>query len=214
MTTLDLLAPEAVQAGHVSQLYALLSQALRYPSAEVHNAASSGQLARDIASAAAGLPFALSVPQGLQAPGFPEMAQAHIELFELGGSAGVPAFIYEGEYGGGRLGVIEDVLRFYDHFGVSPSVAEDTRDRPDHVANELEFMHVLAFQEAAALQQGVDPGPYRRAQRDFLRFHLVEFTEAIAATTVPKGVAPYSGITGLARDLCGQHLQFLNPAHS
>jgi len=211
VTALDLRAPEAAKAGNQSQLYSLLSQAFRYPTEEFHVWASGGGLAREIAEAAGGLPYAVSVPGGLGAGSLDETRQAHVELFELGGPGGPPAFIYEGEYGGGRLGVIEDVLRFYDHFGIRPSLEEETRDRPDHIANELEFMHILSFQEAAALERRSDPGAYRQAQQDFLRLHLVEFTAAVAGRTVPKGTPLYSGVAALARELCQKHFEFLRP---
>jgi DMSO reductase family type II enzyme chaperone len=209
VTTLELQAPEAATAGNQSKLYSLLSQAFRYPTDEFYGWASSGQLAQEISEAAGALGYAVSVPGGLETGSLEETQQAHVELFELGGPAGPPAFIYEGEYGGGRLGVLEDVLRFYDHFGISPSLEEETRDRPDHIANELEFMHILSFQEAAALESGSGPGAYRQAEQEFLRFHLVEFTKAIADRTEPKGTPLYSGIAALARDLCQQHLQYL-----
>jgi DMSO reductase family type II enzyme chaperone len=209
MTTLDLEIPEATHAGHQSLLYSLVSQALRYPSPELYEAANSGRLARQIAVAVAGLPFNVNVPPALTAGSLRDLEQAHIELFELGGPAGPPAFIYEGEYGGGRLGVLEDVLRFYDQFGISPSRETGTRDRPDHISNELEFMHILSFQEAAALEKRLDASGYRRAQWDFLRFHLADFSRAIAGRTAPKRVPLYSGITALVADLCQGHLQFL-----
>ena len=211
MTALDLRVPEATKAGNQSKLYSLLSQAFRYPTEEFHGWVSSGGLAREIAEVAGGLPYSVSVPEGLGAGSLEETRQAHVELFELGGLGGPPAFIYEGEYGGGRMGVMEDVLRFYDHFGISPSLDEGTRDRPDHIANELEFMHILSFQEAGAVERRSDPRAYRQAQQDFLRFHLVEFTAAIAGRTVPKDAPLYSGISELARDLCQKHLGFLRP---
>jgi DMSO reductase family type II enzyme chaperone len=212
VTTLELQTPEAAHAGHQSVVYSLLAQSLRYPSPGLHQAASSGQLAREIAAAIAGLPFSLSAPASLAVGSLAEMEQAHVELFELGGPAGPPAFIFEGEYGGGRLGVLEDVLRFYDHFGISPSFESESRDRPDHIANELEFMHILSFQEAAALERRSDPSAYRRAQREFLRFHLADFTRAIAGTTVPKGVPFYSSVAALADEFCRKHLQLLDAA--
>ncbi|MBQ62449.1 MAG: hypothetical protein CMQ19_10280 [Gammaproteobacteria bacterium] len=204
MTTLELQAPEAAAVGNQSKLYSMLAQAFRYPTGEL------GQLAQEIAQVAGNLNYSVSVPSGLEAGTLAEVQQAHVELFELGGPDGPPAFIYEGEYGGGRLGVMEDVLRFYDHFGISPSLDEGTRDRPDHIANELEFMHILSFQEAAAIENGSSPDAYRQAARDFLRFHLVDFTKAIGDRTEPKGTPLYSGITALARDLCQQHLQSLS----
>ncbi len=209
MSTVELQSPGAVAAGHQSTFYSLLSEAFRYPTEALHGRASSGQLAQEFSEAASGLGYSVSIPAGLEAGGLEDTQLSHVELFELGGEAGPPAFIYEGEYGGGRNGVMEDVLRFYDHFGISPSTDEDTRDRPDHIATELEFMHVLAFQEASALESGSDGSAYRQAQQDFLRFHLVDFTRVIADRTEPKGVAFYSGLTALARDVCQQHLQSL-----
>lgn len=208
MTRLELQAPEAATAGSQSKLYLLLSKAFRYPTDEFHRWVSTGQLAREVSEAAGELQYAVSIPGDLETGSLEETQQAHVEMFELGGPAGPPAFIYEGEYGGGRLGVMEDVLRFYDHFGISPSLEEETRDRPDHIANELEFMHILSFQEAAALESGSGPGAYQQAEQDFLRFHLVDFTRAIADRTEPKNTPLYSGIAALARDLCQQHLQF------
>jgi hypothetical protein len=140
-----------------------------------------GQLAQEIAQVAGNLNYSVSVPSGLEAGTLAEVQQAHVELFELG-----------------------------DHFGISPSLDEGTRDRPDHIANELEFMHILSFQEAAAIENGSSPDAYRQAARDFLRFHLVDFTKAIGDRTEPKGTPLYSGITALARDLCQQHLQSLS----
>ena len=210
MTTLELQSPAASTAGHQSTLYSLLSEAFRYPTDEFLSWASSGRLARELSAAAGGLGFAVRVPGSLETGSLETIRQAHVELFELGGPAGPPAYIYEGEYGGGRLGVMEDVLRFYDHFGISPSLEGETRDRPDHIANELEFMHVLSFQEAAALESGADPNAYRQAEQAFLRFHLVDFTKAIADRTQPKGTPLYSGIAARARDWCQQHLQFLS----
>jgi DMSO reductase family type II enzyme chaperone len=211
VTTQELQAPQAATAGNQSRLYSLLSQAFRYPTEEFHQSVTSGQLAQEISDVAGGLGYAVSIPGSLKPGSLEETQQAHVELFELGGPDGPPAFIYEGEYGGGRLGVMEDVLRFYDHFGISPSMDEETRDRPDHIASELEFMHILSFQEAAALESGSGSDAYRQAEQDFLRFHLVDFTKAIADRTEPKGNPLYSGIAALARDLCQQHLQFLSP---
>ncbi|MBT4494463.1 MAG: hypothetical protein HOC70_14570 [Gammaproteobacteria bacterium] len=209
MSTVELQSPGAVAAGNQSSLYGLLSEAFRYTTEALHGRSNSGQLAKDLSEAAAGVGYSVSIPAGLEAGGLEETQLSYVELFELGGAEGPPAFIYEGEYGGGRNGVMEDVLRFYDHFGISPSTDEGSRDRPDHIASQLEFMHILAFQEASALESGSDGSAYRDAQRDFLRFHLVEFTQAIADRTEPKGVALYSGLSALARDVCQQHLQSL-----
>jgi|TARA_B100000315_G_scaffold242894_1_gene265642 DMSO reductase family type II enzyme chaperone len=64
---------------------------------------------------------------------------------------------------------MEEAIRFYEHFGLE--TAQATRELPDHLATELEFLHFLTFSEAEALETGTDPGSFRRAQRDFLARH-------------------------------------------
>lgn len=65
-----------------------------------------------------------------------------------------------------------DISGFYRAFGFEPG--GPIRERPDHVAAELEFMHVLALKEAVALN---DTRPEHaetcvEAQRHFLGDHL------------------------------------------
>ena len=64
---------------------------------------------------------------------------------------------------------MEEAVRFYNHFGLS--LAENPHELPDHLITELEFLHFLAFREAETIEQGGDPGAFRRAQRDFVTRH-------------------------------------------
>jgi len=200
---LQLSRPEAVAAGARSRLYALLARSFRYP--EDH---SWDDLPRTLQEVASSLPYPLDVPPDLEAP----RADDYVHAFEVGGPYGPPCFIYEGEYGGGRLKVLEDVLRFYDHFGLQPTQEEGRRDRPDHLATELEFMHVLTFQEAAALERGEDPTPYRQAQKEFLRHHLADLVAAVASRLEAMGVPFYSQMARLAHLLCRQDARYLEPS--
>ena len=52
---------------------------------------------------------------------------------------------------------------------------EEPRGLPDHITTELEFLHYLSFKEAEALGGGEDPGPFQRAQRDFVGRHPGRF---------------------------------------
>lgn len=67
---------------------------------------------------------------------------------------------------------LADVAGFYRAFGLEPSEAQ--RERPDHIAVELEFMHVVALKEAYALiRRWTEQADLcRRAESDFLRDHL------------------------------------------
>jgi DMSO reductase family type II enzyme chaperone len=98
-----------------------------------------------------------------------ELAIEYTRLFEAG-VKGPPCPLYGGLYGGTRMKVMEEAVRFYNHFGLTLSGAP--RELPDHLATQLEFIHYLAYREAETLQEGEDAGPYRRAQRDFLDRHL------------------------------------------
>ncbi len=71
---------------------------------------------------------------------------------------------------------LADIAGFYRAFGLEP--CETRRERPDHIAVELEFMHVLSIKEAYALAQGwgEKAGICREAQSAFLRDHLGRWT--------------------------------------
>ncbi len=197
-------------AARRSAVYATFARALRPPDAAFAESVSDGSFVSGLREAldATDVP-STALDQLATAVDHALLAQAYLEHFELGGPAGPPAVVYEGEFGGGRLKVMEDVLRFYDHFGLDPAPSTEYRDRPDHVATELEFMHYLSFREAEAVAKGVDPAPYRAAQRDFLAFHLCDLVGTIAARIEPRGVAFYSALTSVARTVCSNDLQAL-----
>lgn len=104
-------------------------------------------------------------------------------LFEAG-EAGPNCPLREGHYGGGSdLQTLEELVRFYNFFGLS--LPDERREQPDHLTTELEFLHFLSFQEA---QAGVNEESLRglqRAQRDFLARHplawLPPMRQALAA---------------------------------
>lgn len=97
-----------------------------------------------------------------------ERARIYLDLFELGKTP-----LYEGSFrpNAGREGILEDLLRFYHFFAVQ--LGERNRDFPDHIVTELEFMMHLVGLEAAAVQEGHDPTPFRLAQKDFLDRHVL-----------------------------------------
>ena len=106
--------------------------------------------------------------------------------------------------------VMEEVLRFYHHFGLR--ISPDNRDRPDHLATELEFMHLLTFKETEAVVQGKDRSAYLRAQEDFLRFHLKDLITAAVRKLEGIPVAFYRDLAGLADSFCEKELAYLQPA--
>jgi DMSO reductase family type II enzyme chaperone len=79
---------------------------------------------------------------------------------------------YEGSWRDiGRSSVLFEVKRFYKFFGLD---VKGSKELPDHIALELEFMHYLTFRQADALRKN----DLKRAlelllpQKDFLERHL------------------------------------------
>jgi DMSO reductase family type II enzyme chaperone len=92
---------------------------------------------------------------------------------------------------------MEEVTRFYHHFGLS--LGGESRELPDHITTELEFMHFLTFREVAALENGQDRGPYVRAERDFLQRHLKRWLPRVRPLAEKQKAAPFFlGLLALA----------------
>ncbi len=208
---LEVNGTEELKIGSRSRLYALLSRAFRFPPPEQFQKVKEGQLANEAQDALKNLPY-----NGLQAGelgrgtdlSYEAFQSSYIALFEVGGEHGPPSALYEGEYGGGRMKVMEEVLRFYHHFGLR--LSEEKRDRPDHLASELEFMHVLTFKEIEAMLRGADSRPYREAERDFLRFHLSDFVAEVASKVGGNTAPFYSDVARLAATFCAKELAYLS----
>jgi DMSO reductase family type II enzyme chaperone len=168
-------SPEAQRAAVRSRAFALFAEAARFPDPELLGAIRSGAVARALEATLSELDAGLGngVAWESLADAGPEsededLAVEHTRLFEVG-TSGPPCALYGGLYGDARMKTMEEAVRFYNHFGLT--LAEDPRELPDHLETELEFLHYLAFREAEAVETGADPGPYQRAQRDFVERH-------------------------------------------
>ncbi len=161
---------EERRAAARSSIYGLFQDALTYPDDEVREGLATGELVelmrKGLALAEVDFTPAQEWWRALQEVGGTEdLAVEYTRLFDAGAS-GPPCPLYGGLYGGDRMKKMEEAVRFYNHFGLTTS--EEQRELPDHLATQLEFMHYLTYREAEALHAGRDPGPYRRAQRDFV----------------------------------------------
>ena len=77
-----------------------------------------------------------------------------------------------------RTDLLADVMGFYKAFAVEPD-----HERPDHVACELDFIHVVSLKEARALAAGrtEQADICADARRAFLADHLLTWYEAVVA---------------------------------
>lgn len=95
---------------------------------------------------------------------------------------------------------LADVAGFYRAFGVE---VEPGTERPDHVAIELEFMHLLAVKEAVARGEDADDervAVCRDAARSFLRDHLGRWTSRLAERLEESAADPVYAAAGRLLD--------------
>ena len=156
-----------------SRTYELFARLFDYPDQAFGEAIRAGEVAESIRQTLGALDPSLlegSDWEALRHAGEEDddLAVEYTRLFDVGAS-GPPCPLYGGLYGGARMKTMEEAVRFYNHFGLT--LSDSPREMPDHITTELEFLHFLAFREAEALQGGNDPGPFRRAQRDFAARH-------------------------------------------
>ncbi len=103
--------------------------------------------------------------------GLTDLQAEHRRAFGLAGS-----LCYETEYGlpheFRHSQELADIAGFYRAFGFG--IGGKVRERPDHLAAELEFMHLLALKEAVATESGIAEHVEicADAQRKFLQDHL------------------------------------------
>lgn len=203
-TLTSLEGPEQRRAAARCRAYALFVEALTYPDDELRELLTDGWIAlalrevlREISPAVADKPECWRALRDVG--GTDDLAIEYTRLFDAGAS-GPPCPLYGGLYDGDRMAKMEEAVRFYNHFGLRLSEAQ--RELPDHITTELEFMHYLAYREAEALQAGVDPGPYQRAQRDFIARNLGAWVPKLCERLDHAGAAGYFvTLLGLLADL-------------
>ncbi len=211
MTTVrleGLCTDEELTAAARSSLYGWLAAVFAFPTRELSETLASGRLLDELLAVAAALPYPLPTDDGLGAdhtPAHEELEEQYIRLFDVGPGR-PPCPLYEGSHRRGRQEVWEELVRFYEHFGLR----HQEGDLPDHLCAELEFMHYLAFNQAAALHANTDSEPYRLAQRDFLSRHLCRWLPRLRLRLEQLDPPPfYRSLARLAEAACRRDLRFL-----
>jgi len=139
-----------------------------------------------------------------------DLKRAHVACFGLAMSKQCPP--YEAEYGQAHIfektQTLADITGFYRAFGLE--LAEGARDRPDHLAFELEFMEFLCQKQAFAERMGHPPERIalcRNAQRAFLDEHPGRWAFSLAQRIIQKSsTGVYAGFAGLLEDFLGHEL--------
>ncbi len=194
-----------LQAGARSACYHWLATAFSFPALELRAAVAAGEFEASWREAAQELPFQLRGDPAIEADAT-GLEEGYVSVFEVGpGKPFCP--LYEGSHRSGRMKLMEDIVRFYEHFGLL--AAPD--DQPDHLCAELDFMHYLSFKEAAALGHGDSAADLRRAQRDFLDRHLCQWLPRFLTRLESSDRAPdfYRRLGVRAVEYCRRDLAWL-----
>jgi putative dimethyl sulfoxide reductase chaperone len=162
----DLEEPEGGPDVARSKCYALLASGYNVPDEEGFGEISGGGLAEALGEQREELPYEFDF--ALQpVPGdwsHDDFQAEFLRLFEVG-AGGPPCPLYGGLWSADRMKAMEEVVRFYNYFGLK--LSDERRIPPDHLATELEFLHYLTFRQAASKLDQM-AAPYRRAQLDFI----------------------------------------------
>jgi len=208
MSTVELALETEAQlaAGARSQAYALLAEAFAFPGAPGAQRFASGDWLDELTDVLTFVPFTFDLPLEnretlARAPASETLEHDYIRLFEVG--AGRPYCpLYEGAHRGGRMKIMEELVRFFEHFGLKHA----SGDHPDHICAEFQFMHYLAFKEAASPSEDL-----RVAQRDFLYRHLCKWLpRLVGRLDDAREPSPfYSALASVATEFCRSDLAWL-----
>jgi DMSO reductase family type II enzyme chaperone len=172
-----------------SLVYAAFAAAFAYPDREGMEAIRSGTLAGALRQLLGAVDPEL--PEGvdwaaLQDCGADDefLPVEFTRLFAAGENG--PCCPLEGRcYGSAGMEATEDLVRFYDFFGLS--LSEGQREEPDHLLTELEFLHYLAYQEATLAAAGEGTEGLLRAQRDFITRHPLAWVPLLRSRLTTHG---------------------------
>jgi DMSO reductase family type II enzyme chaperone len=210
--TIVLHSEEELATGARSAIYKLLAAAFAFPTETLVESVAAGEFLRDMTSAGQHLPFAPPLDAGVRAafadPSLThdELQQEYIRVFEVGAVRPLCP-LYEGAHRAGRMKIMEELVRFYEHFGLQPHPA----DRPDHLGAQLEFMHFLSFKQAAAIASQGEAEGLALAQRDFLARHLCLWLPRLRKRLESCDGTPafYLSLARFADDVCRLDLAWL-----
>ncbi len=128
------------------------------------------------------LPYIEQLEKVINSIDYEGLVAEHSRLFEPRSKLQVPP--YETEYtlaespqhALSQPAHLSDIAGFYKAFGLA--ISEERPDRVDHVATELEFMHILALKESIAIEgdETEHIEIVRDAQLKFMNDHLGRWT--------------------------------------
>jgi putative dimethyl sulfoxide reductase chaperone len=194
----------AQEAAARSELYRAFAEALVYPDAELQKYLAEGGLNKTLArlfdQLCSDMVARLDTPAMRDVPDIERLQSDYLFLFEVGTSGTPPCPLFGGTFGGiDRRVVMEECVRFYEHFGlrIDPRIKE----MPDALGTQLEFLHFMAYSRARLADSGADASSYERGESDFLERHLGRWLPLMRQELVKQSIGPwYREVIGLLAD--------------
>lgn len=176
-----------------SLTYAAFATAFGYPDREGLDAIRSGVLADALHQLLTTLDPTLASGADWEAlrDGGPDDDALQVDFTRLfdAGEDGPDCPMNGSHYSGGETEAKEELIRFYNFFGLS--LADGQQEEPDHLVTELEFLHYLSYQEAQLIATDESTDGLLRAQRDFIVRHLGVWVPAMKQKLVRKNAMPF-----------------------
>lgn len=174
--SLELKTEEQRKSGARSNFYLALSRIFVFPEKEIIESITDGTLQKELIALIKELPYTLRNSEFLEKDysieNEEEFQSNYIRVFDVS-PGGPPCPLYEGLYYPDRRKIMEELMRFYEHFGLKPDIKKN--ELPDHISMELEFLHFLTFRETQALGLNKDRSSILLAERDFLERHPLDW---------------------------------------
>lgn len=197
-----------VSAVHEAEAFGLAAEMVSFPTQHLASAASDGTLGRILRHLSEHLPYELEGwPEALSSDvTFEALEPEYIRLFDV--PDGRPCPLYTGVYAQRRHDAMEELLRFYRHFGLTVSPA--AHDLPDSVPTVLEFLQFLCLREA---QEADDPGPIRAARADLISRHLLPWARNTVGRLADRSPEPfYAAVVGFVLSIAEAEVAYLRGA--
>lgn len=179
-----------------SEAWGLLAAALEYPDETLVALIRNGavvQRARELIGTLDPSPAGATDWMALaDVPEGDALAVEYSRLFDATGPRGPACPLNSGALLGedGRLKLLEELVRFYNHFGLTAAGAPGN-ERPDHALAQMDFLQFLSRREADCLVAGEGAGDYRRARHDFQRRHPGRWAPELVARLERHDAYPY-----------------------
>jgi DMSO reductase family type II enzyme chaperone len=141
------MAEHAPASRAIADLFAVAAEALSYPGDTLATVVADGSLDAAVTHLLEHAGFDADWQGTLHHPGTTgkELEAEYIRLFDA--PDGRPCPLYTGVYARRRRDAMEELLRFYRHFGLT--VSPGAHDLPDSVPTVLEFLQFLCLRDAA-----------------------------------------------------------------